>query len=116
MASATTTTDPAIKDLAGVVWRLWQAADLAFRAAAPEGDFELDQLSMAARNLAWVGADLLAEEHRGLCDVPASAERVPAALIREAEQVLAARPVEQWPVGVSRLVVGVCDLVRGHGR
>ncbi|GAA8854268.1 hypothetical protein DUHN55_46570 [Helicobacter pylori] len=116
MASATTTTDPAVEDLAGVVWRLWRAADLAFQAAGPEGDLELDLLSMAARNAAWAGADLLADEHRGLCDVPASAERVPAALIREAEQVLAARPVEQWPAGASRLVVEVCDLVREHGR
>lgn len=112
MASATTTTDPAVEDLAGVVWRLWRAADLAFQAAGPEGDLELDLLSMAARNAAWAGADLLADEHRGLCDVPASAARVPAALIREAEQVLAARPVEQWPAGASRLVVEVCDLVR----
>lgn len=111
----TTTNDPALEDMAGVVWRLWQAADLAFQAARLDGDLELDLLSIGARDAACVGADMLGD-HRGLCDARVSAERDPRKLIREAEQVLAARPIEQWPAGVSGLVVDVCDLVREHAR
>lgn len=113
MAPPTSTTDSVLEDLAGVVWRLWRAADLAFQAAGPDGDLELDLLSMAARDLACRGADLMGV-HRALCDVPVSVEDEPRKLIREAERVLAARPIEQWPLGVSRLVVDVCDLVREH--
>lgn len=115
MAPTTAATDSVLEDLAGVVWRLWRAADLAFQAAAPNGDLELDLLSMAARDVAGKGADLMGA-HRSLCDVRASAESDPGRLIREAEQVLAARPIEQWPVGISGLVVDVCDLVREHTR
>ncbi|MCW4600232.1 hypothetical protein ON003_00345 [Janibacter hoylei] len=113
--ATTTTRDPVLEELAGVVWRLWQAADQALAAIGPDSDFELYLQTMAVRDAACHGADLMGDQRR-LCDVPASTELDPRRLIREAEQVLAARPIEQWPVGTSGLVVDVCDLVREFGR
>ena len=110
--ATTSVNEQAITDLAGVVWRLWRAADEAFVAAGPGGDLDLDFLSLAARSVAADGATLVPDPQ--LCDVPASAESDPGRLIREAEAVLAARPIEQWPTGTSALVVDVCDLIREH--
>ena len=116
MAPPTAPTDSVLEDLAEVVGRLWQAADLAFDAAGPDGDLELDLLSITARDAAWTGADLMGA-HRSLCNtVGVSAASDPLELIRAAEQVLASRPIEQWPPGTSRLVVDVCDLIGEYAR
>lgn len=111
--ASTAITDLVLEDLAGVVWRLWQAADQAFVAAGPGGELELDMLAIAARGAACNGSALLGD-HVQLCDRVASTSSQPAQLVREAEQVLASRPIEHWPAGTSSLIVEVCDLIRKH--
>ncbi|MDN5715596.1 MAG: hypothetical protein L0G89_00020 [Janibacter sp.] len=109
------TIDPAMLELAGVVWRLGTAADYALTEAMGN---DLDPLGAllatgaqltASQSLQLLGDDV------ALCNEPASVSTDPVALIREAEQVLAARPIEQWPVGTSGLIREVCDLMREHG-
>ena len=111
--ASTETTDPVLEDLAGVVWRLWEAADRAFVAAGSHGDLALDMLEAAARGAAFHATAFIGE-HLHLCDRPASTSTQPAQLVREAEQVLASRPIEQWPSGTSSLIVEICDLIREH--
>lgn len=111
--ATTTAADEVLQELAGVIWRLWQAADQAFVAGGPGGDLELDWLAIDARHAACEGAALLGE-HRHLCDVEASTARDPAHLVREAEQILAAHSIEHWPAGTSSLIADICDLVREH--
>lgn len=44
-------------------------------------------------------------------DVPAPAERDPVALLREAERLIRAHPIEDLPPGTAELVSDLCDLI-----
>lgn len=108
------TTDPPVVDLAGVIWRLGTAADDALdKAMTTDGDPLGGYLGLGAQLIASQGLALLGE-HAYLCNEPASTSSDAATLIREAEQVLASRPIEQWPPGTSGMIVDVCDLMREH--
>ena len=48
-------------------------------------------------------------------DVPSPAERDPRALLRAAEQLIRAHPIEDLPPGTTQLVADLCDLI-GPGR
>lgn len=104
-------TDPVTRDLAGVVWRLRRAADEAVLRA--DGDLMLRLLSVEAEYAVQLGIELLGEA-APLCAKPASSVQEPARLVHEADQVLASRPIEQWPAGTSELIVAVLDLIREH--
>lgn len=112
---STETVDPAMVELAGVVWRLGTAADAALAEAMDNGMDPLGALLATGAQLTASQSLQLLGQDVALCNEPASESTDPATLIREAEQVLAGRPIEQWPAGTSGLIREVCDLMRGHG-
>lgn len=112
---STQTVDPAVVELAGVVWRLGTAADAALAQAMDEDLDPLGALLATGAQLTASQSLQLLGEHVELCNEPASVSTDPATLIREADQVLAGRPIEQWPAGTSGLIREVCDLMREHG-
>lgn len=98
--------------VAGIVWRLAKASSVAVAAACGgQGDRLLGTLAMDSLDAWGVAASLMDGEAAHLCHRPASSSENFLELVCEAEQVLAGRPIEQWPRGTHFLVVKVCDLI-----
>jgi hypothetical protein len=110
--------------LEGAVLLLEAAADrclsilAADPAPGPEESFALSDLGLAAR--------LAAGQARGLLPVNIEPDDVqpagssqrrddPIELVRAAEALTRTVPIEALPIGSSRVVVALCDLLREHG-
>lgn len=115
MGPTSTSVDPAIEELAGVVWRLGRAGDLGLDEAMRGAMDPLGALLATGAQLVASASLQLLGDRVELCNEPASTSSDPATLILEAEQVLASRPIEQWPAGTSGLIRDVYDLIREHG-
>lgn len=100
------------EDLDAVARLLWFAGGLGMAEAAQgEYDVVLDRHALRASLAALEAADLLNLDVRPSWGWPGSNGEDFFALVAEAEQVLAGRPIDQWPRGTSHLIVSVCDLV-----
>ncbi|MHA7126265.1 hypothetical protein ACRTEC_07770 [Janibacter indicus] len=99
------------EDLAGVVRLLLEATRVGLRRARMDFDFPLGLLAQDAANTWSLASDRIGPDPHHICCRPMSPGRDFFSLICEAEQILARRPIEQWPGGTSELVAMVCDLI-----
>lgn len=104
--------DDATGALVRVVRLLFRAADQARAEAEAEGlQCQRPLFALGAELAAYEGANLLPDD----VDLEQGGEPIgtsPEQLLREAEELLAAVPIEVFPAGTSQLIVSVCDLIR----
>lgn len=108
--------DPEIRraaqeDLARVVRLLLEATRIGLRRARMDFDFPLGLLAQDTANTWSLASDLIGPDPHHICCRPMSPGRDFFSLICEAEQILARRPIEQWPRGTPELVTMLCDLI-----
>ncbi|UUZ44289.1 hypothetical protein LP422_17665 [Janibacter limosus] len=98
--------------LDAVTQLLWTAGGIGM-AEATRGEYDvvLGSHALRASLAAPEAADLLNLDVRPSWGGPGSNCEDFFALVAEAEQVLAGRPIDQWPRGTSHLIVSVCDLI-----
>jgi hypothetical protein len=100
---------PAERSLLRATRLLWAAAEQADQPTASTGDLERVLLQGAVRGLVWQAMVLLPEGLPLFGATPARSGCL--GILEEAEQELRARPIGEYPVGTSALVIAVCDTI-----
>lgn len=100
------------EDLNAVTRLLWTAGGIGMAEAAKgQYDAVLDRHALHASLAALQAAALLSPDTGPPRGQLGWHSKGFVALVAEAEQVLASRPIDEWPRGTSDLIVSVCDLV-----
>lgn len=100
---------PAEQSLLRATQLVWAAANLPGPGDDPSDDLAGVQLLGAARTLAWQAMVLLPEGLPLTGAQPARSGCLGA--LEEAEQELRSRPVGEYPIGTSALIVAICDTI-----
>ena len=101
--------NPAELSLLRATQLLWAAAEHADQPTTFADDLEQVLLQGAVRGLVWQAMVLLPEGLPLVGASPANSDCL--GVIEEAEQELRARPIGEYPVGTSALIVAVCDTI-----
>ncbi|MFZ1287910.1 MAG: hypothetical protein WAR57_12830 [Candidatus Phosphoribacter sp.] len=102
-------TDSPIDTLAAVVRLLSHAGDLAWRQAIDAPSTTLMAFSCAAQHTASLALQLLPAD--ASVDTPLPADADPIALLHNAAELIAARPLEDYPTGTHAVIAGIGDLM-----
>lgn len=103
--------DPA-ETLSAVAGLLARASDTAWDRAMSDPDPGLRFLGVGLDLAASQALELLPAGHD--VDDPATVETDPLQLLRAAEELTRAHPIEEFAPGTSQLIVAICDLLNEH--